>query len=274
MIASIIGANGKMGKWLNTHLTGLGYTITKYDERRNDSSSILWESDLVIVSVPVGVTAEVIARAVNNMKKGSTIIEIASLKAGIYEEIVRTSKKGFNALSVHPMFGPSVTSLRDKTVAVLPVIDAISEMQQVSDIFPEANIVEVKPEAHDRLMSLILSLPYLVNLALAGTIKDEDLELLKKLSGTSFALQYILIQSVVGETTSLIYALLRENQFLGDSIQKFITNLDEINEAIGSREEFERIHKKIKKPLKYDSLHMKAHIIRQKAYDIIRPLLR
>ena len=274
MSAVIIGVDGGMGKWLKSHLESLGFTVAGFDERKGDEPSILSRAELVVVSVPVDVTSRVIKSAVRYMRKGATLIEIASLKSGIREEMVEASRQGLNALCVHPMFGPSVTSLVDKTVAVIPVSDINSEIAQTREIFPEASIVQVEPERHDRLMSLILSLPYLVNLALAGTIMDEDLELLRKLSGTSFALQYTLIQSVAAENTSLVHALLSENRFLGESSEKLIENLTKIKEKTGSIEEFSQMHEEIRSSMRQDIVYNKAHQIRQVAYDSIRPVLR
>jgi prephenate dehydrogenase len=274
MSAVIIGIDGGMGKWLKNHLESLGFTIEGFDERRGDDPSIITRADLVVVSVPVGLTADVIKFAVKHMRKDATLMEIASLKSGIHEEMVEVSKKGFNMLSVHPMFGPSVTGLEEKTVTVIPVSCFENEVSQTRHLFPGASIVPVEPERHDRLMSLILSLPYLVNLALAGTMMDEDLTLLRKLSGTSFALQYTLIQSVAAENTSLVYALLSENCFLGESSERFIENLSKILQKMGSVEEFSQLHDEIKESMRRDIVHNKAHEIRQAAYDRVRPLLR
>jgi len=274
MSAVIIGIDGGMGKWLKNHLESLGFTVAGFDERRGDDRNIITEADLIGVSVPVGVTADVIKFVVKHMRKDATLMEIASLKSGIHEEMIEASKKGFNALSVHPMFGPSVTSLEEKTVAVIPVSDIKSEITQTRSIFPGASIVLVEPERHDQLMSLILSLPYLVNLALAETMMDEDLTLLRKLSGTSFALQYTLIQSVAAENTSLVYALLNENSFLGESSERFIEKFTEIVQKKGSMEEFDKLHGDIKGSMRRDTTYGRAHEIRQAAYDAIRPLLR
>ncbi|MFH1180612.1 MAG: prephenate dehydrogenase/arogenate dehydrogenase family protein [Candidatus Bathyarchaeota archaeon] len=274
MFASIIGADGGMGQWLTTHLKRLGFDVTGFDQRRGDDPSVLGKSDLVVVSVPIGVTAEAIRKTVKHMKSGACLMEIASLKSGIHEAMCEAVGLGFDVLCVHPMFGPSATSLEDKTVAVIPVSDIESEIHQTQALFPDASIIQVEPESHDRLMSLILSLPYLVNLALAGTMRDEDLILLRKLSGTSFALQYTLIQSVTAETTSLVQALLSENQFLGESASKFIMNLTEIMKTGGSKKEFSELHNEIRASMRRDPIHLKAHSIRQVAYDKIRPLLR
>ncbi len=274
MHATVIGADGGMGQWLTRHLTSIGYSVAGFDERRGDDPSHLGEADLVIVSVPVGSTVAVIKSALKHMRRDASIMEIASLKTGIHEEMVQASAHGFNALCVHPMFGPSVTSLKDKTVAVIPVSDAESEKKQVEALFPEASIIPVEAGSHDRLMSLILSLPYMVNLALAGAMRDEDLNLLRSLSGTSFALQYTLIQSVSSETTSLVHALLHENKYLKGSVEKLLKNITEIMEATESRDQFTQLHQEIKESMRRDRKYGEYPLIRQAAYDSIQQLFR
>jgi len=274
MMTAIIGADGKMGVWLRDHLTKLGHTVVSYDDRKWDNLSVLREADTVIVSVPVSKTAEVIRNVLRHMRKGAMIVEIASLKNGIHREMVEAAENGFNALSVHPLFGPSVKDLRDKTVAVIPVVDPIMESSWATELFPGASFVEVDPEKHDRLMVHVLSLPYLVNLAFAATMMDTDLDLLKRLSGTSFTLQYTLIQSVAGETTSLVHALLSENRFLEETAEALISNMMGIMGATGEKDEFKALHESIREPLKADCGHGRAFELRQAAYNAVRPLLR
>ena len=274
MRATIIGADGKMGVWLTNHLTKLGHTVDSFDDRKGDSPSILKQTDTVIVSVPVSKTAEVIRDALGHMQRGASIVEIASLKTGVHPEMVTAAENGFNALSIHPMFGPSVKDLREKTVAVIPVADPVKESIWSAELFPGASIVEVEPERHDRLMVHVLSLPYLVNLALGATMGETDLALLKKLAGTSFSLQYTLIQSVAGETTSLVHALLSENRFLEETAEAMISNMRELLGATGEKAEFRALHESTKGPLEADSSHGRALELRQAAYNAVRPLLR
>lgn len=274
MRATIIGAKGKMGVWLTNHLAKLGHTVVSYDDRKGDSPSVLKEADMVFVSVPVSKTAEMIRSSLRHMTKGAEIIEIASLKIGIHPEMVRAAENGFNALSLHPMFGPSVRDLGEKIVAVVPVVDAVKESRWAAELFPGASIVEVTPERHDRLMVHVLSLPYLVNLALAATMCDTDLDLLKRLAGTSFTVQYTLIQSVAGETTSLVHALLSENRFLEEATEEMISNMMTIMGATDSKDEFKALHESIREPLTADSSHIIATELRQAAYNAVKPLLR
>jgi prephenate dehydrogenase len=270
----IIGAEGKMGVWLTEHLAKLGHTVSSFDYRKGDSPSLLKGADTVIVSVPVSKTAEVIRVAQRHMTEGARIVEIASLKTGVHPEMVRAAENGFNALSLHPMFGPSVKDLREKTVAVVPVTDPVNESIWAAELFPGASIVEVEPETHDRLMVHVLSLPYLMNLALGATMGETDLELLKRLSGTSFTLQYTLIQSVAGETTSLVHALLSENRFLEETAEAMISSMRELMGATGEMAEFRALHEAIREPLEADPGHGRALELRQAAYNAVRPLLR
>jgi len=274
MRVTIIGADGKMGVWLTNHLTNLGHTVDSFDDRKGDNPSALKEADMVIVSVPVSKTAEVIRDALGHMQRGASIVEISSLKTGVHPEMVTAAENGFNALSIHPMFGPSVKDLREKTVAVIPVADPVKEAIWATELFPRASIVEVEPERHDRLMVHVLSLPYLVNLALGATMEDTDLALLKKLAGTSFSLQYTLIQSVAGETTSLVHALLSENRFLEETAEAMISNMRELLGATGEKAEFKVLHESIRGPLGADPGHGRALEMRQAAYNAVRPLLR
>lgn len=256
------------------HLPKIGFDVISFDERKGDSNRVLKEADIVIVSVPVSVTGEVIRKTVRQMREGSTIVEIASIKSGIHEEMVNVANHGVEAVSLHPMFGPSVKDMNEKTVAVIPVKDVKIERDWASQLFPGATLVEVEPEEHDKLMAHILSVPYLVNLALALTMKDIDLDLLKQLSGTSFALQYTLIQSVAGETTSLVHALLSENKYLGETTEKLVSAIEELLEASGSKDTLKVLHDSIKNKMAEDLTHSRAPELRQAAYNAVKPLLR
>ena len=269
MQAAIIGADGGMGQWFTRHLKRLGYAVNSFDERRGDDSSTLSTFDFVVVSVPISVTAETIRKTAKHMKHGACLMEIASLKAGIHGAMIDAASQGVDVLSVHPMFGPSTDGLADKTVAVVPVVDAEHEVHTASDLFSGAQIEVVDAEEHDRLMSVILSMPYLINLAFAATLRDEDLPLLRKLSGTSFATQYALSQSITSEQSNLCYSIIQNNEALNASLDKFLTSIQEIRE-INNLSEFESLHSGIKGVFEKDPLHKQGIDIRQRALELIK----
>ncbi len=265
MHAAIIGIQGGMGRWFTKHLTGLGYTITGFDERGGDNPSTLAEADLVIVAVPIPATAGIIKKTGKHMKPGACLVEIASLKSGTYEALTYAAEQGVDVLCVHPMFGPSTESLEGKTVAVIPVIDSEKEKSETVRLFPGASFEVVEADEHDRLMSIILSLPYLVNLAFASTIENEDLNRLHRLAGTTFALQYTLTQSIVAEKSDLIKAVLGNN-FLGETLDRFTENINEWK----TDHKFTERHTQLQDALKRDPSFITSHEKRQRAYNAVR----
>lgn len=254
---------------MTKHLSSIGYTVSGFDERKGDTPSVLGESDLVIVTVPIQVTAETIKKTVKHIKPGACLMEIASLKSGIHDAILEASESGIDVLCVHPMWGPSTCNLKDKTVAVIPVVEVELEKQKTLELFPSATIEVVDAEEHDRLMSLLLTLPYLVNITIAETIMDEDLELLKRLSGTSFALQYTLAQSIVTEKTELIEALIAYNPYKNAVYDKFNENLHKVFGSVGSPE-FRKLHESVKESMKRDPQIEDANTLRSSLFDEIQ----
>ncbi|MCW4013875.1 MAG: prephenate dehydrogenase/arogenate dehydrogenase family protein [Candidatus Bathyarchaeota archaeon] len=269
MHAIIIGIDGGMGQWMKKHLENLGCTVGGFDERRGDNSSTLNQADLVVVSVPIQVTAETIRKTVKHLRPGACLMEIASLKSGIHEAITEASELGLDVLCVHPMWGPSTCDLKDKTVAVIPLVDVEYEKEKTLELFPSARLEVVEAGEHDRLMSLVLSLPYLVNLAIAATIQDEDLERLRRVSGSTYSLQYVLAQSVSLEKTCLVEGLLSQNIYMKETTERFLNNIRKlINSVEGNG--FQDLHEKIVKSMTSDPTSKEAHVLRQTVFETIK----
>ena len=196
--AGIVGAGGRMGGWLTCHLGGIDYEVEPVDTRHEPGK--LHALDLVVVSVSISATPAVIREVAPRMRRSAVLAEIASLKSGSHASMLEASRLSVSPLCVHPMFGPSTASLRRRVVAVVPVSEPASEMEEARLLFPGADLVEMDAERHDRCMAAVLSLPYAINLALAS-----------RMAGPTFALQYLLAQSIVGESPALIRDLLNEN---------------------------------------------------------------
>ncbi|MCW4048143.1 MAG: prephenate dehydrogenase/arogenate dehydrogenase family protein [Candidatus Bathyarchaeota archaeon] len=266
----IIGADGGMGKWLTRHLEGIGYNVKSADLRNETTQgkAVINEADIVIVSVPLKVTGEVIIQVSRHMRQGAILAEIASLKSEVIAPLRISAVKGLKPLCIHPMFGPQVQHLEGKTVAVMPIINEERETDWTRRLFPKADIVVTDQTAHDSVMAAVLSLPYIINMAFTKTIAGHDLKLIEKMAGTTFTLQYTLAQSVVKERTELVEALLKENMFLEEmteSFQNIIKNLSKIQPS-GLRE----MHYALKMTYKDSESFTQAHERRQRAFNAIK----
>jgi prephenate dehydrogenase len=271
--ASIIGGRGKMGRWLHKYLVDRGFFVEDVDLRKKNiietGINSLRSSDLVIVSVPISENPAVLKQVAQFMNEGAVITEIASLKSNAVAALKETVDLGLHPLSIHPMFGPSTKSLCGKTVAVVPLSNSSWEMDYTRKLFPEADVTCVEAEEHDRVMSLVLSLVYLVNLAFASTLKGNDLHLLKQLSGSSFSVQYALAQSIVGEDSCLIENLIGQSQFLIDQTKLFEEKFSEVLSMFNQPGAFKSYHAELVQFMKMDPDFPDANQVRT---DVFRSL--
>jgi prephenate dehydrogenase len=120
------------------------------------------------------------------------------------------------------MFGPDIATFQGETIAVVTVNDSVKEMETARALFPESKLISLDPEAHDRCMASILSLPYYMNLVFAHVIADGDLPLMKELAGPTFEVQMAVTESIVGESAELTRSLINDNVFSMPLIQKFM----------------------------------------------------
>jgi prephenate dehydrogenase len=108
-------------------------------------------------------------------------------------------------ISIHPLFGPGVKNLSNQRIALIPVLNSEDEKSKINMIFPRTEIIVVEAGFHDRTMSLTLSLPHLINMMFGSLLIDEDINVLRKLGGTSFLFQLVLCESIMTER-ELLYA--------------------------------------------------------------------
>jgi len=269
MKAAVIGADGKMGRWLVHHLTELGYTVLRVDLRRGEGERELGTADLVVVSVPIRATPGVLYEASGHMKSGAVLAEIASLKEGVVEPLRASTKKGLVPLCIHPMFGPSTERLDNEAVALVPLVDQRREAELAESLFPGADLITIDAEAHDAYMAVVLSLPYLVNVAFAKTLEGVDLEKLRMLGGTTYTLQYVLAQSVVAEKTELVESLLSQNRHLDGVREVFIEAVDQVTESV-KEGRFTEAHAGIRGVLEADPSYVYADERRRLACDAVK----
>ncbi|MGD2142524.1 MAG: hypothetical protein PVH79_03475, partial [Candidatus Bathyarchaeota archaeon] len=168
------------------------------------------------------------------------------------------------------MFGPSTLRLDNKAVAVIPIIDEESERKLAQKLFPETDVITFEARNHDEHMVAILSLPYLMNLVYARTLNGFDLQLLSRLGGSTFALQYTLAQSIVGEKTDLIQSLLCRNRFLKKYVSEFASQIKEVLNSANEEDRFSTFHNNLKVKMELDSDFIDASEKRRKAYNAVK----
>ncbi|MEM2144845.1 MAG: prephenate dehydrogenase/arogenate dehydrogenase family protein [Candidatus Jordarchaeaceae archaeon] len=239
MKVAIIGGAGKMGRWFANYFIKKGHEVTISDIRLEEAKLLaqntgiklspnnikaVEDAELIIVSTPINVTKNVLREISGKVTVSTTLIEIASLKSQVFPELKRIARRGVKTISIHPLFGPGMTADTEEKIALIPVIDPIFEHKLAKTVFPKAEFIIVNYRDHDKAMALALSLPHFVNILFASVIGQEDINVLKKLGGTTFSLQLILSEGVMSEDPSLYASIQMDNKFTREVLEKLLSN--------------------------------------------------
>jgi len=130
---------------------------------------------VVVVSVPIGVTLEVIRQLGPLMKEDSLLMDLTSLKVEPVRAMLESSPS--EVIGLHPLFGPGEPSLEGKNVAVCPA--------RGEKWFPwlrglleggGARLVETTPERHDEIMALVQGVNHLDTLVMGLVLLESGLD--------------------------------------------------------------------------------------------------
>lgn len=279
---AIVGAAGKMGTWFASYFAHHGLNVSAYDINQKKilktSSKVkvqeslfecVHDADLVLVSVPVHKTPQVVKECTKNMKDGAIIAEISSVKNKTYG-VLKKIPSNLRPLCIHPMFGPGASKKVETRMLLIPVRNEKIEVTIVKEIFENANVI-VLPNAkqHDKSIAVVLGLTYFVNMVFAKVMSSgNNLSMLKQVSGTTFSLQSLIAESIFTEEPDLVIALISENVYAKRYINRFLKET-----AALAKRTIEKDNKELKDELRKVKLNMqKSQDLKQsynRMYEII-----
>lgn len=182
---AILGGTGAFGK----HMAGLleeeneivisGSTLEKAiraAEGRGweaaSSSKAVEQADIVIVSVPISVTEDVIHEVGPDVPDDALLCDVTSVKTGPCEAMEGYSSE---VLGMHPMYGPSV-SPEGQNVILCPVEgEGWRSFEQFWKL-EGAEVHVTDPETHDRAVSVVQAMTHFTELAFASAVEETGLE--------------------------------------------------------------------------------------------------
>lgn len=285
MKVAVIGGAGRMGAWFVEYFSSKGFLTVVSDVRIEEARSMasavgvelaetnidaVKNADLALICVPIDRIPEIISEIAPHMRKEAILAEVSSVKEKTIEALRETASLGVRPLSIHPMFGPAAESLKGNTIVVVPVIDRDIEANLTKRLFEEAEIVISEERQHDRVMAIVLSLTYLMNLTFARVLSDVDLVLLKKLAGTSFTVQLAIAESIVAEDPRLVASLLKENRFTEMYFDRFINEAKRIIELVKDDSDgFDQLYNSLRARLENDPDYSHADERRHRAFEAL-----
>jgi chorismate mutase/prephenate dehydrogenase len=214
----VIGGKGGMGRWITRLLLGQGHRVRIFDPADGDAPAeevpdleAVGDADLVLVSVPLGACPDVL-RIVADHRPTGVVAEMCSLKHHLTSTLAELRGRGMRAVSFHPMFGPSVRMLSDRTVVFMtdaPEDDRAVVRRLFADT--SARLVDMSPEEHDRRMRAVLGLTHLMTLVYARSLERSGIPVadLAEVAGVTFDRQIGATRELAWENPELFFEIQR-----------------------------------------------------------------
>ena len=188
----ILGGTGETGSWFARYFKDKGYEVAVWGpsgrvdvaERlgvpfAHDMMVEVERSDIVLVSVTIEKTVEVIRQVAPLMRPGSLIMDVTSIKSEPVRAMKAYAPVGVEALGTHPMFGPSMPSMRGQTIILTPVEERTGQwLNEISSLFQSdgAHVEVLGPEEHDRIMAVVQALTHFAYSGMGSTLKALQFE--------------------------------------------------------------------------------------------------
>src|SRR3972149_1337463 len=168
----IIGGTRGMGKWFADFLKSHGYRVHVSGRTTGMTAAEMAGScQVVVVSVPIGVTGDVIAQVGPLLGAEHLLMDLTSLKAEPVEAMLRFSTA--EVIGCHPLFGPQIASPEGLHIVLCPARTK-KWLPWLRDALGRGGgtVIETTPEKTDELMAVVQGLNH-VNTIMMGMVMSK-----------------------------------------------------------------------------------------------------
>ncbi len=219
-LIGIIGGKGRMGNWFKMFFEKEGLEVIISDKDTSLSNfELAQKSDIIIVSVPIKKSVQVIKEVRGCVKKDALLADFTSLKLKQTEALKKTNG---GSLGMHPLFGPLVLDLNNQTIVFCRVKDNYW-VKFLQNLFLKrgAKIIEISPREHDRQMAMIQALIHFTNISTARTLYAQKIDSKSPLLTPVFRLQSLIIGRILNQNPRLYAELEIENPYFKKILNEF-----------------------------------------------------
>ncbi|NVM17872.1 MAG: prephenate dehydrogenase/arogenate dehydrogenase family protein [Candidatus Lokiarchaeota archaeon] len=255
---TIIGGSGGMGKVFGKYFQEHGFVVTFYARNEHKLRKAATElnvkfdlsleksvrnADIVMISIPINSTPDMIRKVGPFLKKNALIFDVTSLKCAVFNALTEIKNKfPVNCISLHPMFGPGISDMKNYVMMVLKVggTDRYEVViSELLELFRSDGLIitETLPEIHDKRVALTLGVPHMINILFLNLLKStkEPLNELTRFTGTTFLLQKVFAESIIQREMEMFGEIQMENQEFLKILELFESLLHKYKKIIAEK---------------------------------------
>jgi len=205
-----------------------------------DNVKAVFGADVVVVSVPIAVTAGVIREVAVHVKEGGMMMDLTSIKEMPCSLMAEHSKKGVEVVGTHPIFGPRVLDIEGQVFVLCPV-RGIKWFTWLRGILEKhkARVVESSPEEHDKVMAVVQGLTHFAYISVAETFKEIgfDVKRSRQFASPVYDLMLDMIGRIIGQDPKLYAEIQMSNPRVLDVHKVYLETARRLSETVMKNDE-------------------------------------
>lgn len=230
----IVGGTGGIGRWFAGFFRDAGFTVWAAGRASApDLPAMARECDVLIVSVPIDATPDVIRRVGPHVRGDGLLMDLTSLKVKPVRAMLAASTA--EVVGCHPLFGPDVPSVAGQNIVLCPGrgrkwLDWLAGLLRDNS----ARVTETTPERHDRMMAIVQGLTHLDTVVMGLTLRETGMDPgeLESFSTPAFRARLKMIEKVFDGSPGLYAGIIMGNPAIPDMIRRFEKNLRALKELV------------------------------------------
>lgn len=155
------------------------------DSYTHDLGEGVKDCDLIIIAVPVLATSTAVEKASLNLKKGSIVIDVGSVKKSVIDAVEPIMPEGVHFIPTHPVAGTEHAGAanafsglyENRRCIITPTENTDKDaLEKISSMWKEigSEVVLMDATEHDLVLASISHLPHLVAYTLVNTVSDME----------------------------------------------------------------------------------------------------
>lgn len=218
----VVGGRGQLGSVFVDLFQRSGYQVDTLGSKDwKNSERILADASLVIVSVPINSTNQII-KQLNNLPDDCILADLTSIKASPLTEMLKVHSGP--VVGLHPMFGPDVTGLIKQTIINCDgrYPEQYQWLLQQFEVWG-ATIYPVQAKDHDDTMSMVQVMRHFSTIAYGYHLMSEgaDIENLVAMSSPIYRLELIMVGRLFAQDPTLYADIIFSNKDNVEMMKRF-----------------------------------------------------
>jgi prephenate dehydrogenase len=234
----LVGGAGKMGSFIGHELAIAGHRVSNVGRDWRNAANLVYCADLILICVPISEAVTVVQKIAPYLSRNTALADITGVKTPIMSAMLECHPGP--VLSLHPMFGPGVSSLLSQNVVICPGRQS-EAFNWLLDLLQNrgAHLTYCTPEEHDRMMVTIQAIRLFLTFGLGVFLAEADINLDRSLELTSppYRLQLNLVSRLFAQDAALPIEMMTSLDERREAIARFASTCGHLAQLVESEDQ-------------------------------------